>query len=199
MAGDLQGPGPWDKERRLHGGHRGGCLPGPRRPEGCRRTPERLPLDDPGARSLTAWDQAGTRVCPHRQEAGPCSRMPPPPSRPAPPARGARARHPPQPRPPPARLPGPGGGADRAGHLRGRGRAALPPPARGALPLDRLAEAVGAAAALGGPAVPVGSLVRVIAQEHGPGAGRGHGAGPPGRSGGAGGHAAGRGQGPLGS
>jgi hypothetical protein len=34
------------------------------RPEPCRRAPLRLPLDDPGARSLTGWDQAGTRACP---------------------------------------------------------------------------------------------------------------------------------------
>ncbi len=63
----------------------------------------------------------------------------------------------------------PSRGQDGAGRLRGRGRAALPAPARGVLSLDRVAEAVGTAAALGWPAVPVGSLVRVVAQEHTPG------------------------------
>jgi len=47
----------------------------------------------------------------------------------------------------------------------------------------------------GGPAVPVGSLVRVVAPGTHSGAGRGHGAGPPGWSVGAGGDAAGRAQG----
>jgi hypothetical protein len=44
--------------RKLRAGnlmHPAGTLPA--------HTP-RLPLDDPGARSLTAWDQAGTRACP---------------------------------------------------------------------------------------------------------------------------------------
>lgn len=51
----------------------------------------------------------------------------------------------------------------------------------------------------GGPAVTARSLVRVIAQEHTPGAGRGHRAGAPRRAGGGGGDAAGRRQEPLGA
>jgi hypothetical protein len=95
--------------------------------------------------------------------------------------------------------PAPSWSPDRAGHLRDRGRAALPPPARAALSSDPVAQAVEAAAALGW----AGGARREPGPSGGPGAhagaGRGHGAGPPGRSSGTGGHAAGRGQGPLGA
>jgi hypothetical protein len=92
-----------------------------------------------------------------------------------------------------------GWGEDRAGHLRGRGRAALPAATRATLPPDPVAQALGAAAALGW----AGGAGQEPGSGGGPGAharaGRGPGAGAPGRAGGAGGDAAGRRQGSLGA